>query len=231
MTGDNGHRDQAESVGAYALGALPELEAQVFERHLMGCELCQEELRRLSHAVEALPRSVTPLEAPPSLKASLMETVNADASRARPARRRWQASLPRLRPAMAFAAVGAACLVAGFGVAELAQDDEGTRTLSAQVDVARVGGGSASLSVPDDGGSVLSVDGLPDAGRDRVYQVWVERDGAVEPVSIFDVDAGGSGAAGVPGSLDGVTAVMVTREPSGGSASPSEEPVLVFDVS
>ena len=54
------HSEQVESIGAYALGALPELEAQVFERHLMACEECQEELQRLSGAVEALPRSVTP---------------------------------------------------------------------------------------------------------------------------------------------------------------------------
>ncbi len=73
------HSEYAENVGAYALGALPELEAQVFERHLMACEECQEELQRLNEAVEALPRSVTPHEAPPSLKASLMEVVNAEA--------------------------------------------------------------------------------------------------------------------------------------------------------
>ena len=134
MTGDQAHRDHAESVGAYALGALPALETQVFERHLMGCELCQGELQRLTEAVEVLPRSVTPLEPPPSLKASLMEAVNADASRARPARERRRFSLPRLRPAVAFAAVGAACLLAGFAVSELARDDGDARTLSAQVD-------------------------------------------------------------------------------------------------
>jgi len=230
MTGDQAHRDQAESVGAYALGALPSLEAQVFERHLMSCELCQEELQRLTEAVEALPRSVTPLEPPPSLKASLMEVVNADVSRARPARERRRFSLPRLRPAIAFAAAGVACVLAGFAVSELANDDGSARTLSAQVDESRLGGGSASLSVPEDGGSVLRVDGLPEPGRDRVYQVWVERDGEVEPVSIFDVDAAGDGAAAVPGSLEGVGAVLVTREPRGGSRQPTEMPVVSVEV-
>jgi anti-sigma-K factor RskA len=230
MTGDQAHRDHAESVGAYALGALPALEAQVFERHLMGCELCQGELQRLTEAVEALPRSVTPLEPPPSLRASLMETVNADASRARPARERRRFSLPRLRPAVAFASVGVACMLAGFAVSELARDDGGSRTLSAQVDERRLGGGSASLSVPDDGGAVLRVEGLPDPGRGRVYQLWVERDGQVEPASIFDVDAAGTGAAAVAGSLDGVSAVMVTRERRGGAEQPTEMPVLRVDV-
>jgi anti-sigma-K factor RskA len=230
VTDDQAHRDHGESVGAYALGALPELEAQVFERHLMACELCQDELQRLNEAVDALPRSVTPLEPPPSLRASLMEAVNADAARARPARERRRFSLPRLRPAIAFATVGVACLLAGFAVSELAGDDDGARTLSAQVDERRLGGGSASLSVPEDGGAVMRVDGLPDPGRDRVYQVWVERNGEIEPVSIFDVDAAGDGAAAVPGSLEGVSAVMVTREPRGGSRLPTEMPVLRVEV-
>ena len=235
MTTDQAHSEQVESIGAYALGALPELEAQVFERHLMGCELCQEELGRLNEAVDALPRSVTPLEPPPSLKASLMDVVNADAA---PARERRRAALPRLvprlRPAVAWAA--AACVVAGvagYGVSELARDDgSGARTLSAQVDQERLGMGSASLSVPEDeeGGAVLRVEGLPEAGRGRVYQVWVERDGEVEPASIFDVDAEGAGAAAVPGSLDDVSAVMVTRERRGGAPQPTETPVLTVDV-
>ena len=48
----------------------------------------------------------------------------------------------------------------------------------------RLPDGSASLSVPEDAddGSVLRVEGMPDPGGDRVYQVWVERDGEVVPV-------------------------------------------------
>ena len=223
------HADQVESIGAYALGALPELEAQVFERHLMSCEECQEELHRLNQAVEALPRSVTLHQPPPSLKASLMDAVNAEAAPTpRPARRRF--SLPRLQPAFAWAA--AACVLAagvGYGVSELAQDESGARTLSAQVDDQRVPGASGRLSVADDG-AVLEVKGMPDAGRGRVYEVWVERDGEVAPASIFDVDATGNGAAAVPGSLDDIDAVMVTREQHGGADQPTEMPVIRVDV-
>jgi anti-sigma-K factor RskA len=222
------HADQAENIGAYALGALPELEAQVFERHLMACDECQEELHRLNEAVGALPRSVAAHQPPPSLKASLMAVVTAEAE---PAPRRRRFALPQLRPAIAWAA--AACVLAatvGYGVSELGQDDEsGARTLSAQVDDQRLPGANASLSVSD-GGSVLNVEGMPDPGRGRVYEVWVERDGEVAPASIFDVDSSGSGAAAVPGSLADVDAVMVTREQRGGSEQPTEMPVLRVDV-
>ena len=235
MTTDQVHTEQAESIGAYALGALPALEAQVFERHLMACELCQDELRRLTEAVEALPRSVPPHEPPASLRASLMEQVRAEAAPPpAPARERWRFSLPRLRPAMAWAAAAVliAAVCAGYGVSQLGGDDDGGRTLQAQVDMQRLPQGSATLSVPEDdaSGSVLRVEGLPDPGDERVYQVWVERDGEVEPASIFDVDGSGAGAAAVPEPLDDVTAVMVTREPRGGSDQPTEAPVLRVDV-
>lgn len=235
MSADEVHTEQSEGIGAYALGALPELEAQVFERHLMRCELCQEELRRLTDAVEALPRSVAPHEPPASLKASLMEQVRAEATpRPSPARERWRFSLPRLRPAIAWAAAALliAGVLAGYGVSQLGGGDAGGRTLQAQVDTQRLPEGSATLSVPedDDRGSVLRVEGMPDPGEERVYQVWVERGGEVIPVSIFDVDRNGAGAAAVPAALDGVTAVMVTREPGGGSEKPTEPPVLQIDV-
>ena len=235
MSTDRPHTDHAENIGAYALGALPELDAQVFERHLMSCEECQTELLRLNEAVEALPRSVTPHSAPASLRASLMETVRAEAAPARPRRRFSFPELPRLRPAIAWAA--AACVLAavgGYGASELARDDsDGGRTLSAQIDEERLGArGSASLTVPDDDGpgSVLMVSGLPDPGSGRAYQVWVERDGTIESAAVFDVDAGGNGAAAVPQALDDVTAVMVTREPRGGSRAPSEAPILRVQV-
>lgn len=224
-----GHEEQAENLGAYALGALPGLEAQVFERHLMGCTECQDELQRLSEAADALPRSVTPYAPPPSLKESLMSVVREEASVTAPApvreRRSWW---PQLRPAFAMAA--AAMLVA-LAVIGFSRDGDGARTVAAQVDSARLPDGSASLSIPEgDDGAVLRVSGLPDPGRGRVYQVWVQRGDDVVPVSIFSVDDRGSGAAAVPGGLEDAKAVMVTRERRGGARAPTETPLLSVEV-
>jgi anti-sigma factor RsiW len=229
-----GHDEQAENLGAYALDALPELEAQVFERHLMACTACQDELQRLNEAAAALPRAVTPYQPPASLKAGLMATVRAEATRPAPVRadpapprRSW---LPRLRPAFAFATAAAAVVLA-FAVHGVSRDGDDSRTVAAQVDAKRLPGGKASLSIPDsDDGAVLRVSGLPDPGRGRVYEVWVQRGDDVAPVSIFSVDARGAGAAAVPGSLDDVKAVMVTRERRGGATAPTETPVLSVEV-
>jgi hypothetical protein len=223
------HDEQAENVGAYALGALPDLEAQVFERHLMGCGACQDELQRLNEAAAALPRSVTPYSAPPSLKRSLMETVHEEAQRsdARPARER-RAWLPRLRPAFAMAAAGLLIALAAYG---LTRDVDSSRTVTAQVDERRVPEGTASLSIPEGGDdAVLRVSGLPDPGRDRVYQVWIERGEEVVPGPVFSVHSDGSGAAAVTGSLDDASAVMVTREKRGGSSGPTETPLVTVEV-
>lgn len=232
------HEDQAENVAAYALGSLPDLEARLLERHLMGCEACHAELQRAQHGVDALARSVPIVQAPPALKESLMAIVSAEAATASepsPAARGTRLSrahwLPRLRPATAFAAAALALALA-FAAGTLTSEDADPRVVAAEIDRARLPDGSASLVVADDArdGGVLRVQGLPDPGRDRVYQVWVERDGDVIPVSIFQVDSKGSGAAAIPRSLEGVSAVMVTRERRGGATAPTEAPAITADV-
>lgn len=245
MAGD--HERYQQDVGAYLLGALPALEAEVFERHLMGCDACRDELERLRPATEALPRSVEEFEPPPSLKASLMEVVEADAREravpeaapapaaapAPPAKRRdWLAPF-RLRPALA---LGAAALVLGaalgFGLATGGGGDE-PRAIAAEVDRTRLPGGSAELEVADAEGdpATLRVTGAPLAPPGEVYEVWVERDGEVRPAgALFDVGRDGRGSAAIPGGVEGVDRVMVTRERAGGAAQPSEPPVIVADV-
>ena len=67
---------------------------------------------------------------------------------------------------------------------------------------------------------------MPSPGRGRVYQAWVQRDGMVEPQPTFEVGADGRGAVAVPEDISGAQAVLLTREPRGGSRAPSEKPLL-----
>ena len=46
------HERHSEDLGAYLLGALPELEAQMVERHIVGCAECKAELERLQPAAD-----------------------------------------------------------------------------------------------------------------------------------------------------------------------------------
>lgn len=233
------HEQYAEDVGAFVLGALSDLEASALERHAATCAICHAEIEQLRIAAETLPVSVTPVQPPAALKDSLMRTVAAEArerSSARPARLRFRmpASSLRLRPAMAWVsaafllAVGIAAGAIGAGLVG-AEDD--SRTIAARVDVTRLEQASASLVVPDDRGdpAVLRVQGLRDAGRGRVYQLWLKRGGEVVPGPLFTPHSDGSGAAAIPEGLKGVDSVMVTREFEGGARVPSEKPLIVAE--
>ena len=225
------HDGHAENVGAYLLGALSDFEREAFERHLMGCERCRDEVERLRPAADVLPRSVVPVPPPPSLKASLMEVVEREAAE-RGGRRAPARALPsfRIRPALAWvtaAFVLAVGIATGFGIAKLGSDEE-TRTLAARVDTARAPMASASLVVPSGGqdGGILRVRSLPDPGPGKTYQAWVQRGVRIRSAGTFEVGASGAGAAAVSGNLEGADAVMVTRERRGGARAPTERPLL-----
>ena len=228
------HAEYREEIGAYLLGALTDLERQAFERHVAGCAECRDELEQLRPAADALPHSVEQVEPPPGLKTSLMEVVESEArerSGAPVARRRARGrirlpSLAGIRPALVAAAL-ALGVVAGFGVAQLGGGDD-ARTVAATVDQGRLPDASGSLRIQGDGedGAILTVQGMPPAGGERVYQAWVQRDGMVEPQPTFEVGGDGGGAVAVPDDLSEAEAILVTREPRGGSRAPSEQPLI-----
>jgi anti-sigma-K factor RskA len=225
------HASHLEDVGAYLLGALTDLERQAFERHLAGCPECRDEVERLHPAAASLPWSVEQVEPSPALKTSLMEVVEREArERSRtPAPRRRRRSLPRLafaRPLIAGVAL-ALGLVAGIVVA-----DDDPRTEVATVDERRVPGASARLQIEGDGenGAILRVRGMPSLAPGRVYQAWIQRDGAIVPQPTFELGDDGGGAVAIPDDVSDAEAVMVTREPRGGSPAPSERPLLVVSL-
>jgi anti-sigma-K factor RskA len=232
MTGPD-HARHRDDAGAFLLGALSELEQRAFERHLAGCADCRDDVERLRLAADALPRSVEQVPPPPGLKASLMEAVERDARAGAPERRSLGSRvrgvlspLARARP-VAVAAALALGLLAGFGVAQLA-DDEGPRTVIATVDESRIPAASGRLQIPDGGedGAILRVQGMPSLDEGRVYQAWVQRDGTIVPQPTFEVGADGGGAVAVTEDLSDAEAVLVTREPRGGARAPSEQPIL-----
>jgi hypothetical protein len=236
------HERYRDDVGAYLLGALTDLEQQAFERHLEGCPECREEIERLRPAAEVLPRSVEPVAAPASLKASLMDVVNSEAreragKKPRTSlRERLSGLVPspsRMRPAVAWGSAAfllAVGILLGFGWGQRSGDE--SRTLSAQVNRQELPNGSASLTIDDKGenGAILRVRGLPSPGGGRVYQAWVQRDGTVIPQPTFEVSPDGNGAVAVPDNLSDADAVMVTREARGGAQAPSEKPILTVNL-
>jgi anti-sigma-K factor RskA len=214
----NGHHS-GDDVAAYALGALEPDEAEAFRRHLADCPECQEELAGFEQVTETLPAAGAVYAVPKGLKRRVMQEVRAEPnSTARPSSGLQWAS----RPLLAWSGALAAVLVAVIVAVALSSGGSGqTKVIQASV-------GRAELRVTDGRGDLV-VRHLPQLPAGRIYEMWVQR-GSAPPVptgTLFGVRASGAAAVGVPGSLSGVSAVMVTQEPSGGTPAPTTAPVIV----
>jgi anti-sigma-K factor RskA len=229
------HERYRDDLAAYALGVLEEPEAAELRSHLAGCEACRMQLRWLQPAVDLLPRSVEQLEPPASLGKRLMATVRAearDASRsgmetAKP--RRWRDWGTLLwRPATALAA--AALLIVGAAGGYLLRDPGESSSVVTAAPSPGAPRTVAGTLEREGGSAILAMSRLPSLPPDDVYEVWVKRDGTLEPSSLFVPRRDGSAEAAVPGPLDDAEAVLVTREPRGGSRHPTSPPLLRADL-
>lgn len=232
------HDEYRENIGPYVLGALPELEVEVLERHLGGCEQCRAEVEELRPVTAAMARSVPQVEAPASLKASLMDIVSSEAAAradAQPRRPRGRSSIGSwfsgLQPRMAVAmAVGVLVLGIAVGVAvdRIATGDGGTTTtIAAKIDRRLMPTGDASLAVKGDDGKLVLTD-APQPPAGRVYQLWYQHGKTIERGGTFRPRTDGSFDATVP--VGHTDAVMVTVEREGGVPAPTGPAVMQFSV-
>jgi anti-sigma-K factor RskA len=222
-------RDCGKHAAAYALGALDREELEAFRAHLAQCAICRGEVNAFQEVVDTLPLLAPPQPVPRSLKRRVMAEVRAEPRPAAQAeRKRLRLGMPTLftavpRPALVAATVLIAIVVA-VGAVALSSGGGGTHVYSASV----VGPGAAKLRVSDGRGELV-VRAMPAPPRNDVYQVWLKR-GQHPPTptkALFDVTSNGAATVDVPGNLRGVDEVLVTPEPSGGSATPTHSPVIV----
>jgi anti-sigma-K factor RskA len=213
-----------EDVAAYALGALEPTEAEAFARHLETCAVCRDELEAFQQVVDLLPMTAPAFKASPKLRRRVRRAIAdqphpAAGETSRP-RRSWRPEwLPR--PVLGVAA-GLAVIAVAL-VIVLSGGGSSTRVVQAQV----TGHGSASLKISGHRGELIVQHfAAPPSGK--VYEVWlVHGKQAPQPTNaLFDVNADGNTDVNVPGSLKGVSQVLVTPEPAGGSKVPTHTPVI-----
>jgi anti-sigma-K factor RskA len=225
-------------AAAYVLGALPEHEFESYREHLRDCPECAAEILALQPAADSLALGVVRVQAPPELRARLMAVVGGEAELLRaagheadlPPRRRagWRARLaPALGAASALAAgllIGALAIGGGTGAV--------TRTQTIEAAVTTPGYRATAALQKSGSHVVLVLNGMPAPPPGRIYEIWLERGSqAPQPTdALFSVTHSGGGSVGVPGSLEGVSKVLVTAEPLGGSLKPTREPVIVASV-
>jgi len=237
---ETSHERWSEDVAAYMLGALEPEQAAELERHAEGCERCREEIRWLTPALDALPESVERIEPPRELRSRVMAEVRADAGpadapaaaglfgRASSWLRELGSGPMGLRPVAGVAvAVLVVAAVAGFAIGGGIGSDEGGATSTV---VAGKAPGITAKMVSEGDSGTLHLDNVEQLPSDRVLQAWVQRDGEVEPVeALFVPDRQGQASTELP-DMEDVEVVMVTKEPSGGSATPTGEPLISIAV-
>lgn len=240
-------------TGAYALNALDADEHAAFETHLGGCGTCEEEVAGFSAALARLgaAQAVPP---PPRMRARILARLEyeqqlapvprrtgvvATAAAPRTVRRRarWQ------RFALA-ASLAAATTLGVFAVRQHEQVEQAQATAEqlrsqqaafgelltapdARVTTATAAGsgtGTVVWSASRNQAGFLAA-GLPDPGPGRVYELWLDHAGTLDPAGLLP---DGDGALLLTAPLDGARAVGVTLEPAGGSAQPTSEPVMAL---
>lgn len=246
----SGQCEHGLDAGAYVLGALETDELDAFRAHLSRCEECRAEVAALQQVADELPAAAPPLTPPPDLRRRVMDAVRAEqraeaagaAERRRaPSRGRSRFGVPRL-PALGGAIAvprlpafgGALVAAAAIAVAiVLATGGTSTRVIQASVS----GAGTAKLIVTGGRGQLV-VNHFPSPGSGRIYQVWLQRGKQAAPIpdgthgrrTLFNVTSAGGGRVDVAGDLHGVSAVLVTSEPSGGSPHPTRSPVITANL-
>ena len=224
-------------AGAYALDAIDDLERARFDRHPAECPSCAAEDAELTDTVAAL--SDATAEAPPArLRAPVLARSAATPQTQRPVPRQTF-RLPAVRQRLV-AAAAAVIAMGGAGAVSYAIANhpaplQNTRVSGENKQIAAV------LTVPDarlqsataTGGRQVTVVSsrsldeavavlarLPSPGADHAYQLWVISQGA--PRSAGVLAAGSTGATELVSGVRGAQLIGVSREPAGGSWTPTQ---------
>jgi anti-sigma-K factor RskA len=225
-------------AAAYVLDALEVAEADAFAKHLSNCSSCREEVAQLQTVADALAAGVPRVVAPVGLHARIMATVHSEAELLRAAGHEADRVTPvrsplrrGLLPAFAAAlALGVGVLIGALLINTSSSSPARTEVIRAAV---AIPGHHVTADLREVSGHLqLVVEGMPAPPPGRIYEVWLERGSAApQPTdALFSVTKAGSGSVGVPGDVQGVSDVLVTAEPLGGSLKPTRTPVIVAKV-
>jgi anti-sigma-K factor RskA len=91
--------------------------------------------------------------------------------------------------------------------------------------------GRADLRLDAGGHGELIVNHLNLLPGDRVYELWLQSGRRTVPSTLFAVTDRGRADLGVPGDLHGVSRLLVTVEPRGGSPAPTTPAVIQVPLS
>jgi anti-sigma-K factor RskA len=221
-------------TGAYVLNAIDDLDRARFDRHLAECPACAAEVAELTETIGAL--TAASAEAPPAgLRAAVLARAAATPQLPRQSERSSRRGVAQWRRWLVAAAAVVALGGAG-AVGYVIADHSRSGSTQATAETRRI---AAVLAAPDaQMHSVAAGDGrvtmvtaaslndavavladLPSPGTGDAYQLWVIR--GQTPRSVGVLPAGRTNATELFSGVRGAQAFGVSREPAGGSPTPT----------
>jgi anti-sigma-K factor RskA len=238
-------------VGAYVLDAVSEVDRADFERHLLTCEQCRDDLRGLSEAGARLAAAaaITPR---PGLRAPTIGAVTGirqlppltgeTAAAGRRLRARWR---PLSRPWLAAVATGVAVVLAVAAVVlglhvgamqqRLAAQEQrdaaitailGAHDATAMTAEVRTGGTATVVMSHRADALVFTAAGLARLSGVREYELWLTGPAGTTSAGALPRSRHGMSGPMVVGRLAHGDQLELTVEPLGGSAQPTSPPVV-----
>lgn len=214
--------------------ALTDEEINEFEEHLIGCELCQEELIEWETLTQDLPFLSEEVEVPTDMKARVFAAISeipGEKDNIQPfspvqieaqSKKRFKFALPALAAALIVSLVSNIYLVNENNKApEIAISDIeviGKTVLAAQSGVEEAS--AVAMLLSDKGENVLVVDAenLPALQEDELYQVWVIEGEQPYPAGVIQLTEKGGGTVShqlvdLDGKWDTI-AITIEKEPN-----------------
>jgi hypothetical protein len=210
------HESIRNSLGAFVLNAMPPLEMRRVADHVASCVECAHEVRLLRETSAELAWLPAPEDT-----GDLVDRITSALPR------RSRRVVTRVAVGVAAVSVAVAGLLGSALVSERSENNDFVRVVASAERSVRLQprngfGGHGTVYIASGRAAVL-LDGMPDPGRGRAYQLWAIND--AKPASM--IVAGGGGHVQRTfvwrGRADNVA---VTIEPFGGSPVPTSDPVL-----
>ncbi|HEY5005554.1 MAG TPA: anti-sigma factor [Ktedonobacteraceae bacterium] len=225
-------QDIEELSGAYVLDAVTPQERQEVEEHLVACPDCTQLVQELQSVAELLPLSVPPVEPSPSLQARVLTRIQADADQSiqwnRPRRnRRWR---NWTNPLIAVAAILVLALLGSMTAWNISlQRQLNTQTYityAVKGTTAIPGASGQLLYIPSKNITILTVQGLPQAQGNQVYQGWLLRGNQPVSIGVLNIH-NGVASESFQGNVQGYDTTAVSLEPGPGASQDAPKGQIV----
>lgn len=227
-------------VVGYALNAVDELERARSERHLQECPQCREEVAEMHEATAMLALDAPEVRPSPALRANLLEQIQqipqeaaVTHSAAHPAHRGEHG---RRRRAVLGLVAAAAIVVGGVGVAKVAPwTNSSSSVTNAEARIAKAPD-AVRKTAPFRGGTitvvmsrsmnqaVATLTNVAAAGGNTTYQGWYIKSDGPTDAGVLKAE----GRSVLASKLSGASEFDITIEPAGGSAVPTNTPILAI---